>query len=154
VVRRFNTYVTVDELDELLHALSDLLDAGLLSLRPGRSGDPDHAHVKGILGLLVAVQSLRDSTPEGHDRIILSLDDEQAQRWLHLRDDLRRADLLVIDGADDRFTVTVVEVKARRDISAEYTITKGHAEGPAVQQVLSIPGPRHSRVMSVSFALA
>jgi hypothetical protein len=138
VVRRFNTYVTDTELDVLLHALSDLLDAGLLSLRPSRSGDPDHAHVKGILGLLVAVQSLRDSAPEGSDRIILSLDDEQAQRWLHLSDDPRRADLLVIDGADDRFTVTVVEVKARRDLSAEYSITAGNVEGSAVQQVLSI----------------
>lgn len=138
VVRRFNTYVTDAELDELLHALSDLLDAGLLSLRPGQSGDADHAHVKGILGLLVAVQSLRDCTPERYDRIILSLDDEQAQRWLHLSDDPRRADLLVIDGADNRFTVTVVEVKARRDVSAEYTITAGNVEGPAVKQVLSI----------------
>lgn len=137
VVRQFNTYVTDGELDMLLRALSDLLDAGLLSLRPGRAGDVDNAHVKGILGLLVAVQSLRDTALEGHDRIILSLDDDQAQRWLHLSDDPRRADLLVIDGADNRFTVTVVEVKARKDMSAEYSITGGKVTGPAVDQVLS-----------------
>ncbi|MBV9381696.1 MAG: hypothetical protein JO242_13640, partial [Streptosporangiaceae bacterium] len=137
VVRQYNTHVKDQELDDLLEALSDLLDAGILSLRPGRTGEPDYAHVKGILGLLVAVQALRDTTPEGYDRIILSLDDEQAQRWLHLNEDRRRADLLVIDGKDDQFIVTVAEIKARRDISAEYSTSGGIVSGPAVEQVLS-----------------
>lgn len=137
VVRQFNTYVTDATLDGLLTALSDLLDAGLLALRPGKSGEIVHAHVKGILGLLVAVQSLRTTTPEGHDRIILSLDDAQARRWLHLSDDPNRADLLVIDGADGRFTVTVVEVKARQDMSTEYTVNNGQANGPAINQLIS-----------------
>ena len=100
VVRQFNTVVSDDTLDELLAALSELLDAGLLSLRPGKSGDTVHSHVKGILGLLVAVQSLYTTTPAGYERIILSLDDSQARKWLHLSDDPHRADLLVIDGID------------------------------------------------------
>ncbi len=74
VVRQFNTYVTDDKLDVVLNELSDLLDAGLLSLRPGRSGETVQSHVRGLLGLLVAVQALRNLTAEGHDRIILSLD--------------------------------------------------------------------------------
>lgn len=137
VVRQFNTSVSDDKLDALLHELSDLLDAGLLSLRPGRSGDTVQAHVRGLLGLLVAVQALRDLTPTGHDRIILSLDSEQARRWLHLADDPHRADLLVIDGADERFTVTVVEVKTRQDTTGEYTITGGKVVGPAISQMMS-----------------
>lgn len=139
VVRQFNTYVADETLDSLLAALSDLLDAGLLALRPGKSGEIVQAHVKGILGLMVAVQSLRDTTPEGHDRIILSLDDEQARRWLHLNEDndKSRSDLLVIDGADDKFTVTVVEVKARQDIAAEYAVANGEVTGPAINQLLS-----------------
>lgn len=140
VVRQFNTSVSDDKLDALLHELSDLLDAGLLSLRPGRSGETVQSHVRGLLGLLVAVQALRDLAPRGHDRIILSLDSDQARRWLHLSEDPHRADLLVIDGADDRFTVTVVEVKTRQDTSSEYTIVGGKVTGPAIKQLLSTHG--------------
>jgi hypothetical protein len=137
VVRQYNTYVKDEELDDLLEALSDLLDGGILSLRPTHTGEPDYAHVKGILGLLVAVQSLRNANPDGYDRIILSLDDAQAQRWLHLSEDRRRADLLVIDGKDDHFIVTVVEVKARYDMSAEYSVSGDLVSGRAVEQVLA-----------------
>jgi hypothetical protein len=140
VVRQFNTSVSDDKLDALLRELSDLLDAGLLSLRPGRSGETVQSHVRGLLGLLVGVQALRDLTPLGHDRIILSLDSDHARRWLHLSDDPHRADLLVIDGADDRFTVTVVEVKTRQDTTTEYTITGGKVTGPAINQLLSTHG--------------
>lgn len=137
VVRQFNTVVSDDTLDELLAALSELLDAGLLSLRPGKTGDTLHAHVKGILGLLVAVQSLRETTPLGYERMILSLDDTQARRWLHLSDDPHRADLLVIDGVDDGFVVTIVEVKTRLDSAGEYSLKNGQVSGPAIQQLLS-----------------
>jgi hypothetical protein len=140
VVRKFNTFVTDEKLDGLLDELSDLLDAGLLSLRPGRSGDTVQSHVRGLLGLLVAVQALRDLSPTGHDRIILSLDSDQARRWLHLADDPHRADLLVVDGADDRFTVTVVEVKTRQDTTSEYSVSGGKVSGPAINQLLSTHG--------------
>ncbi len=157
VLRQFNTFVTDDQLDVLLTELSDLLDAGLLALRPGKSGEIVQPHVRGLLGLLVAVQSLRKMTPEGHDRIILSLDSEQARRWLHLAEDPYRADLLVIDGADDRFGITVVEVKTRQDTTSEYAINSGQVSGPAITQMLSthrilrqvfdpaVPGPSWSR---------
>lgn len=137
VVRQFNTSVSDDKLDALLRELSDLLDAGLLSLRPGRSGETVQSHVRGLLGLLVSVEALREMAPPGHDRVILSLDSDQARRWLHLADDPHRADLLVIDGADDRFTVTVVEVKTRQDTTSEYTISRGKITGPAITQLLS-----------------
>ncbi len=137
VVRQFNTAVTDEKLDTLLTELSNLLDAGLLSLRPGRAGETAQSHVRGMLGLLVSVQALRAMTPAGHDRVILSLDSEQARRWLHLADDPHRADLLVIDGADDRFTVTAVEVKTRQDTTTEYSISGGKVSGPAINQLLS-----------------
>src|SRR5207244_11936234 len=101
----------------------------LLSLRPGRAGDTGQTHVRGLLGLLVSVQALRDMTPEGHDRVILRLDSDQARRWLHLSDDPHRADLLVMDGADDRFTVTVVEVKTRQDTTSGYSVSGGKVSG-------------------------
>jgi Helicase HerA, central domain len=140
VVRQFNTAVKDEMLDGLLASLSALLDTGLLILRPSaKTGEVVHNHVKGVLGLMVAVQSLRDITPAGHDRIILSLDDDQARRWLHLNEDLdnSRSDLLVIDGADDQFTVTVVEVKARQAATEEYVVTNGEISGPAINQLLS-----------------
>lgn len=140
VVRQFNTAVKDEMLDTLLATLSELLDSGLLILRPSvKSGEIVHAQVKGVLGLMVAVQSLRATAPPGHDRIILSLDDEQARRWLHLNEDRdnSRSDLLVIDGADDGFSVTVVEVKARQDMAAEYAVVNGEVSGPAINQLLS-----------------
>ena len=140
VVRQYNTAVKDEMLDTLLASLSELLDTGLLVLRPSpKTGEIVDAQVKGVLGLMVAVQSLRATTPPGHDRIILSLDDELARRWLHLNEDRdgSRSDLLVIDGADDRFTVTIVEVKARQNMAAEYAVTNGEASGPAISQLLS-----------------
>ncbi|MHB8695270.1 MAG: ATP-binding protein [Solirubrobacteraceae bacterium] len=140
VVRQFNTAVKDEMLDTLLASLSELLDTGLLVLRPSvKTGEIVHSQVKGVLGLMVAVQSLKATTPPGVDRIILSLDDEQARRWLHLNEDRdnSRSDLLVIDGADDGFTVTVVEVKARQDVAAEYAVVSGEASGPAINQLLS-----------------
>lgn len=140
VVRQFNTAVKDEMLDRLLALLSELLDTGLLILRPSaKTGEIVHNHVKGVLGLMVAVQSLRDNVPAGHDRIILSLDDDQARRWLHLNEDSdnSRSDLLVIDGADDRFTVTVVEVKARQALAAEYAVTNGEISGAPIDQLLS-----------------
>ena len=137
VVKQFNTWVTDEKLDVLLHELSELLDGGLLSLRPGKSGEIVQAHVKGILGLLVAVKSLRDATPEGHDRIIVSLDGDQARKWLHLGGEANRADLLVIDGADGRFDVTIVEVKTRQSTTSEYEVVGGKVTGPAINQMLS-----------------
>ncbi len=140
VVRQFNTAVKDEMLDGLLATLSELLDTGLLVLRPSaKTGEIVHSQVKGVLGLMVAVQHLRAATPAGHDRIILSLDDEQARRWLYLSEDKdnSRSDLLVIDGADEQFTVTVVEVKARQDIAAEYSVSNGEVSGPAINQLLS-----------------
>lgn len=140
VVRQFNSSVSDETLDQLLLDLSELLDQGLLSLRPGKSGDTVQSHVRGILGLMVSVRALRDATPEGHDRVILSLDSPQARRWLHLADDPRRADLLVIDASDDGFTVTVVEVKTRQDTTSEYSLSNGKVSGSAVEQLLSTHG--------------
>lgn len=139
VVRQFNTSVDDRTLDSILASLSELLDSGLLALRPGKSGDIVVPHVKGVLGLMVAVKHLRVNTPAGHERIVLSLDSEKARRWLHLHDvnDNSRSDLLVIDGADDQFTVTVVEVKARQDVTAEYSVNNGIVTGSAIEQMLS-----------------
>jgi hypothetical protein len=139
VVRQFNTSVTDDTLDSILRVLSDLLDAGLLALRPGRSGEIVVPQVKGILGLMVAVRHLHDNIPVGHERLVLSLDSDDARRWLHLNEnqDNSRSDLLVIDGADGHFTVTIVEVKARQNLAAEYSFSDGLVSGPAIKQLLS-----------------
>ena len=139
VVRQFNTSVNDETLDSILASLSELLDSGLLALRPGKSGDIVVPHVKGILGLMVAVKHLRDTAPSGSDRIVLSLDSDEARHWLHLHDnqDNSRSDLLVIDGADSQFTVTIAEVKAHQNVAAEYSVTDGIVTGPAISQMLS-----------------
>ncbi len=139
VVRQFNTSVNNETLDSILISLSELLDSGLLALRPGKSGDIVIPHVQGVLGLMVAVKYLRDNAPPGFERLVLSLDSEEARRWLHLHDnaDHSRADLLVIDGADGQFTVTVVEVKSSPSATSEYSVSNGIVTGRAINQMLS-----------------
>ena len=139
VVRQFNTFVADEALDSILDSLSELLDYGLLILRPGKSGEIVVPHVRGVLGLMVAVKHLRDTVPSGFERLVLSLDSDEARRWLHLHDnnDNSRSDLLVIDGADEGFTATIVEVKARQNMAAEHPVTDGVVTGPAISQLLS-----------------
>jgi len=137
VARQHNTAVTDAELDELLDELSDLLDIGVLAMRPGVDGKVNHAHVKGLLGMLIAARWYRKSCPEGRWRMLVSLDDPMARRWLHLRDDAQRADLLGIEHGGDFCALTAFEVKAVQSASAEYQISDGVAQGPAVEQLLS-----------------
>lgn len=135
VARNYNTVISEGELDDLLKQLSDLLDGGILSLRPDASGKTDHNKVKGLLGTLIAARWLRQ--PQSSDRLLASLDSADARRWLHLSDEPLRADLLVLEWTDDHCTVSVVEVKAVQSSSKEYTVKDGLADGPAIQQMLA-----------------
>jgi hypothetical protein len=137
VARQYNTAISDVELDVLLEDLANLLDEGVLALRPDASGRVNLQRVKGLLGMLIAVRAYRAQVPEGHDRLVVSLDGAEARRWLHLSDDPRRADLVGFDFFDDRFTISVIEAKAVQDPRAEYQISDGVISGPAVDQVLS-----------------
>jgi hypothetical protein len=137
VARQYNTVITDGELDDLLGELGDLLDIGVLAMRPGVDGKVNHAHVKGLLGTLIAARWYRNSCPEGRWRILVSLDDPVARRWMHLREDAQRADLLGIEHGADFCALTVFEVKAVQTPSTEYQIVDGVARGPAIDQLLS-----------------
>lgn len=137
VARQYNTAITDTELDGLLTELSDLLDGGVVSLRPGADGRINHAHVKGLLGTLIAARWYRSSCPEGCERLLLSLDDPVARRWLHLREDALRADLVGVETGPGYCSVTILEVKALDSPQGEYQIADGVASGPAVDQLLS-----------------
>jgi hypothetical protein len=137
VARQYNTVISDAELDDLLHELADLLDEGILALRPDASGRVNLQRVKGLIGMLIAVRAYRAQTPEGHDRLVVSLDGTEARRWLHLSDDPHRADLVGFDFSDDRFAISIIEAKAVQDPKAEYKIHDKIISGPAVDQVLS-----------------
>ena len=135
VVRTYNAYISSSELDDLLHQLSDLLDSGLLGLRPDASGKTNHNRIKGLLGTLIAARWFRSRNES--DRLLISLDSEDARRWLHLSDDPLQADLLGFEWTNDHCTVTVMEVKAVQSAGSEYAVRDGVVEGPAVRQMLS-----------------
>lgn len=137
VARQYNTAISDAELDSLLHDLAELLDEGIIALRPDASGKVNPQRVKGLLGMLIAVRAFRAATPAGHERLVVSLDSAEARRWLHLSDDPQRADLVGFDYAADRFTITVIEAKAVENASGEYQINDGIVSGPAIEQVLS-----------------
>lgn len=138
VARQFNTAISDAELDDLLRELSNLLDTGVLALRPDTAtGRVNATRIKGLLGTLIAVRHFKRDAQPGHERLILSLDSAQARRWLHLSDDPQRADLVGFDFGADRLTITVIEVKTVQDAAAEYSIRDGIASGSAVDQVLS-----------------
>jgi len=137
VASQYNVAIDDYQLDALLDELTQLLDAGVLWLRTSRDGAVDHNAVKGVLGTLIASRWWRDTTPNGHRRLVISLDDSAARKWLHLADDPRRADLLGLDYGPDGLQVAAIEVKAVEAANAEYHVKDGRISGDAVGQVLS-----------------
>lgn len=134
VVRNYNAFISDVELDDLLVQLSDLLDSGLLNLRPDATGRTNHSRVKGLLGTLIAARWFRQSP----NRLLISLDSPEARRWLHLSDDPHRADLVGLEWTDDHCTVSVIEVKAVQAAGAEYAVDlEGFVSGAAVDQMLA-----------------
>jgi Helicase HerA, central domain len=140
VAVQYNVAIDGHQLDALLEDLAQLLDAGVLWLRTNADGTVNHSAVKGVLGTLIASRWWRRSAPEGHQRLVISLDDPAARKWLHLSEDPRRADLLGLDYGPRGLEVAAIEVKAVEAAGAEYQIKNGRIEGEAVGQVLSTRG--------------
>ena len=136
VVREYNAYISNEDLDDLLEQLSDLLDAGILNLRPDASGRTNFNRIKGLLGTLIAARWFRKSGDDS-TRLLISLDGADARRWLHLSDDPLRADLVGFTWTNDHCTVSVIEVKAVQARGVEYAVVEGVATGPAIEQMLS-----------------
>lgn len=136
VVREYNAYISNEDLDDLLEQLSDLLDAGILNLRPDSSGKTNFNRIKGLLGTLIAARWFRKSSDEA-SRLLVSLDGAEARRWLHLSDDPLRADLVGFTWTNDHCTISVIEVKAVQAKGTEYAVTSGVVSGTAIDQMLS-----------------
>lgn len=136
VVQEYNAWISNEDLDGLLQQLSELLDAGILNLRPDATGKTNFNRIKGLLGTLIAARWFRTTGDEA-TRLLISLDGSEARRWLHLSDDPLRADLVGFTWTNDHCTVSVIEVKAVQAKGVEYKVDNGIATGPAVEQMLS-----------------
>jgi Helicase HerA, central domain len=136
VARHYNTFITDEELDDLLRQLSDLLDFGLLNVKPDHTGKTNESRIKGLLATLIAARWYRKDAPSG-SRLLVSLDSQEARRWMHLSDDPLRADLVGFEWTDGHCTVTVIEVKSVEATASEYKIDNGVVSGPAVNQMLA-----------------
>jgi len=136
VVREYNAYISNEDLDDLLEQLSDLLDAGILNLRPDASGKTNFNRIKGLLGTLIAARWFRKSGDES-TRLLVSLDGAEARRWLHLSDEPLRADLVGFTWTNDHCMVSVIEVKAVQAKGLEYAVEGGIVSGAAIDQMLS-----------------
>lgn len=136
VARRYNTFITDTELDGLLSQLSDLLDQGLLKLKPDHSGKVNESQAKGLLATLIAARWYRKDASRG-TRLLISLDSHDARRWMHLSEDPHRADLVGFEWTNDQCTVTVIEVKSVEATASQYKIDNGIVSGPAVNQMLA-----------------
>lgn len=136
VARHYNTFITNDELDDLLRQLSDLLDSGLLNVKPDHTGKTNESRIKGLLATLIAARWYRKDAPPG-SRLLVSLDSQEARRWMHLSDDPLRADLVGFEWTDGHCTATVIEVKSVEATASEYKIENGVVSGPAVNQMLA-----------------
>jgi hypothetical protein len=136
VARRYNTFITDEDLDDLLQQLSDLLDSGLLNVKPDHTGKTNESRIKGLLATLIAARWYRkDAAPQS--RLLISLDSRDARRWMHLSEDPLRADLVGFEWTDDHCTVTVIEVKSVEATTSEYKIDNGVVSGPAIRQMLA-----------------
>jgi hypothetical protein len=135
VVREYNAYISNEDLDGLLEQLSDLLDAGILNLRPDASGKTNFNRIKGLLGTLIAARWFRNAGDDAAP-LLVSLDGAEARRWLHLSDNPLRADLVGFTWTNDHCTVSVIEVKAVQ-VKGEYSVDGGVATGDGIDQMLS-----------------
>ncbi|BDG59510.1 hypothetical protein caldi_06000 [Caldinitratiruptor microaerophilus] len=130
VVTRYNTAVTDGELDGLLEELSNLLDQGLIHL----GSNDESARVKGLLGTLIVARWYKK---QAENAMVVSLDSEESRRWLRLRSDGHRADLLGVVLAEDSVRLDVIEVKTIDNGNAEFQIDGDWISGPAIDQLLA-----------------
>lgn len=136
VARRYNTFITNAELDDLLSQLSNLLDSGILNVKPDHNDKTNENRIKGLLATLIAARWYRqDAAPQS--RLLISLDSPDARRWMRLSEDPLRADLVGFEWSEERCKVKVIEVKAVESSSGEYRVEDDVASGPAVNQMLS-----------------
>lgn len=136
VARQYNTYISDNELDELLRQLSNLLDSGLLNVKPDHTGKTNESRIKGLLATLITARWYRENAAT-ITRLLISLDSQDARRWMHLSENPLRADLVGFEWTNDHCTVTVIEVKSVQTTTNEYVIRNGIASGPAVDQILA-----------------
>ena len=136
VARRYNTFITDEALDDLLRQLSELLDTGLLNVKPDQAGRVNENRIKGLLATLIAARWYRKGG-QGASRLLISLDSQEARRWMHLSDDPLRADLVGFEWTNDHCTVTAIEVKSVEASGSEYKIENGVVSGPAIDQMLA-----------------
>ena len=136
VARGYNTYISDEELDALLRQLSNLLDSGLLNVKPDHTGKTNESRIKGLLATLITARWYRENAA-ATTRLLISLDSQDARRWMHLSDNPLRADLVGFEWTNDHCTVTVIEVKSVEATTNEYAIKNGIVNGPAVDQMLA-----------------
>lgn len=146
VARRYNTFISNEELDELLGQLSNLLDSGLLNVKPDKTGNINESRIKGLLATLITARWYRRNSASG-TRLLISLDGRDARRWMYLSDDPLRADLVGFEWTNDHCTVSVIEVKSVEATTKEYVVKDGVVSGPAVEQMLAT-----RRLVSAIFA--
>ncbi len=136
VARRYNTFITDADLDDLLGQLSALVDSGLLNVKPDHNDRTNENRIKGLLATLIAARWYRQDGAV-NCRLLISLDSPDARRWMRLSEDPLRADLVGFEWSGDHCKVEVIEVKAVESSAGEYRVEDEIASGPAVDQMLS-----------------
>ena len=129
-LRRTHFLAEPETLQTLIRDLVALEPNGILGL----ASSSHEKQIKGSLGKLIAVRWYRSQQPTG---LAVSLDTENAARWLvaghHSRE---KADLLGLREEEGALVFDVIEVKAH-DEATPYTVSEGRIAGHAVDQVLA-----------------
>ena len=129
-LRRTHFQADRPTLERLARELVAMEPNGILSLA---SSNHDK-QVKGLLGKLIAARWYRVQQPSG---LAVSLDTENARRWLVAGShSLEKADLLGLREQDGTVVIDVIEVKAH-DEAIPYTVSGGVISGKPVAQVLA-----------------
>ena len=94
----------------------------------------DRNKTVGALGAMIAAKWYRAANP---DCLLIGLDNAETRRWMNLKDDPQRADLLGISCDNGRIFVDVIEVKSgAHDASGVYTIdAEGRLCGSPISQL-------------------
>lgn len=136
-LRRCNYTPSPIAVARLIDDLGALLSDGLLALIGSSPAGMalDQRRTQGLLGTLVTSAWFR----RRHKRcLVVSIDSQDARRWLELAEDASRADLFgVVDEPDGGVTIDLIEVKTYQHPEQAFRIAGEEISGDAINQILN-----------------
>lgn len=132
----YNLYPEQSQIRELLLEFSHLISDGLLAVIQSKDGTLMENKTLGLIGLLITVRHYLSTYPNS---IIVSVDSQDARRWLRITETTeKRGDLLALRQDGDTFIIEAIEVKTFNSEDEVLKRRNGTVHGKAIDQVVAL----------------